>query len=273
MILNMLSLNSSTDPKGSSPAERLAALRALPAADLVELYPRRIGIGPSGDGKLLPRSWTHKGAHPTTRCKSLIIGDSKVEAIILNPLIRATDPVAFRERVHRSLPAPAADEFLETFGFKEGIQGEEFYDAYREFLSILMFQFPSMAVAKTYPGDTFYYHQDEPSPYEGITKGHAAHALCSMFLFLNGCDSYPERTRQVSEYLAKSWTAFAHGVDPWPSFNKAQQFMRLGPEGSMKLTDFKSDDSRSYGYVDWLDANCEIVIPFCRSIFSEDWGR
>ncbi|CAK7235591.1 Carboxylesterase 5A [Sporothrix bragantina] len=259
-----------------SPANRLAALRKLPADVIVARYPRRIGIGPSADGILLPRTWSHqrKPSQSSTRCRSIITGDSQHESIILEPLIKATVPSEFYQRAQDFFSPPeVAEGFLAAFGFHTYQSRSAFQEAYRIFLAAVMFQHPALGLADSFPGESFYYHLDEPSPYDGPTTGLAAHALCSMLLFLNDVEKYPACTRATAEHMADTWTAFAHGVTPWDCFCDGRRFWRFGPGGSGSLTSFPSDSQRAYGYQDWLEKNYDQTVAFCRGIFSQDWGR
>ncbi|CAK7202805.1 hypothetical protein SEUCBS139899_005532 [Sporothrix eucalyptigena] len=259
-----------------TPARRLKALRALPADKIVALYPRQIAMGPSADGCLLPKKWSHQKISDvvSTRCRAIIVGDSQDESIIMVPLIQATVPADFYSRARAFFSPPeVAEGFLEAFGFHPGQLAADFHDAYRVFLSAVMFQHPALGLAASFNGDSFYYHVDEPSPYPGLTSGRAAHALCSMLLFQNDIDTYPRATRALAEKMAGTWTAFAHGIAPWELFKASRRFWLFGPAGICALTDFTSDKQRPYGYQGWLEENYDQTVAFCRGIFSEDWGR
>lgn len=260
----------------NTPAGRLAALRALPADVIVARYPRRIAIGPSADGCLLPNNWSHrhKPGQTPMRCGAIIVGDSQHESIIMAPLIQATAAADFYRRARAFFSPPeVAEGFLAAFGFHPDQSQVAFQDAYRVFLAAVIFQHPALGLAASFPGDTFYYHLDEPSPHAGPTTGLAAHALCSMLLFLNAVDTYPPATRAVAEQMADAWTAFAHGAAPWERFRDGRRFWHFGPGGTSALSDFTSDRQRPYGYQAWLEDDYDQTVAFCRGIFSQDWGR
>lgn len=236
---------------GPTPAQRLNQLRRLSPEEVLENYLDN-PIGPVADGRLLPTSWDH-WSHSPTRCKSMIIGDTRVEAIILDALIESIPQPRFRELYTSSFSDPKG--FAASFGFtSENLPYEEYRDKMRYFLSVAMFHYPTLAIAESfYPaGDAFLYHLEEPSPYPGPTLGHPYHGLCALYVYQNHCDEYPVETRQVAEKMGQVWTAFAHGKQPWQPYHKCQQYMRLGPKGKCTLEDLKSDKTRNYEYLPWV---------------------
>ena len=66
-----------------SASKRLRALRSLSPAELMEAYPQN-PIGPVGDGAQLPQAWSFNHIVPSTRCKEIVLGDTRVEAIVLD---------------------------------------------------------------------------------------------------------------------------------------------------------------------------------------------
>jgi len=49
--------------------------------------------------------------------------------------------------------------------------------------------------------------------------------------------------------MAKLWTTFAYGNEPWLSYADSKKFMRLGPAGECSL---RNDETRAYGYLSWM---------------------
>jgi hypothetical protein len=51
------------------------------------------------------------------------------------------------------------------------MEQSRYRDAMRYLISVGMFQYPNILVAKTFLGKVYFYHFDEPSPYLGPTFG------------------------------------------------------------------------------------------------------
>jgi hypothetical protein len=67
--------------------------------------------------------------------------------------------------------------------------------------------------------------------------------------------SYPAGGKHVAHEMAKIWSAYAYGKEPWEAYDKSRRFMRFGPDGDIGVTDFKHDKVRDYGYLEWLRNN------------------
>lgn len=252
--------------------QRLSALRSLDCQKILAKYSSRRALGPVADGTLLPPSWTHAQIQKTSRCRSVIIGDCQVEAIILNGLIKNLSISSFVATVREELRPDTAETFLQQFRIYESMDRNAFEDSCRTFLSVMMFQFPALLVAETYPGSVFYYHFDEPSPYPGPTFGIPYHGQDALFLYQNDYESYPEAARNVAQELGTLWTRFANGYEPWARFDAASgwRFRRFGPHGKSTITDHNSDDNRSYSYIAWLRQHYLEVRDLARIFMSMD---
>jgi carboxylesterase type B len=259
--------------QGRTAAQRLEQLRALDPETLIENY-SKAPLGPLADGKLLPTSW-HLGQPQTpTRCKEVILGDTRVEAIIMDGLSLKIPQEHFHQLAHSAFASPDdADSFLTHFGFTTSptLPYEAYRDAMRLFVSAAMFQFPNLGIAESYgpAGNAYLYHFEEPSPYAGPTFGLPYHGQCALFMYLNECETYPETARRTAAEVAVIWTAFAHGKRPWEPYSKAGRFMRFGPGGKSSVRDLRSDDVREYGYVEWLREHFEEVKLFAQSLTQE----
>lgn len=251
-----------------TPAKRLERLRALSPEDLLQTY-SKVVMGAVADGVLLPSSWRLEDAQPPTRCKAIIIGDTRVEGIILDRISRAIPLPRFRELIRQSFSATDASAFSTHFGFtSDGLPYEAYRDAMRHFLSVAMFHFPNLGIAESYgqAGGAYLYHFEEPSPYPGPTFGLSYHGQCALYMYNNETETYPAPARRTAVEMARLWTAFAHGRAPWEAYPKARRFMRFGPEGEFAMKDVKSDEMRDYGYLDWLRGHFEPVKEFTQGL-------
>ena len=238
--------------------QRLGLLRAHPPDALIKLVGSAT-LPPMADGKLVPKSWKLGELQSESRCKEIIIGDSRVEAIIFDPLIQHIPQKFFNQIINTSFAeASDAEEFRKLFGFAlEDQPYQEFRDAARFFLSTVIFHFPNLRIAETFSGKTYHYHFEEPSPYPGPTNGLPVHGQCAVFMYGNDKGAWPESAHRTSAQMAKAWTAFAHGKEPWAPFKASQQFMRFGPDGEYGLKTSSEDEMRDYRYLGWLRAHFE----------------
>jgi carboxylesterase type B len=237
---------------------RLERLRKLSPGALVEMSGSAV-MPPMADGKLLPKSWTLGQLQPSSRCKELIIGDSRVEAIIFDPLVQQVPQKLFNQIISTAFVEPSdAAAFCKHFGFTAEEQPfEKFRDAVRFFLSTVMFHFPNMRITETFGGKAYLYHFEEPSPYPGPTNGLPVHGQCAVYMFGNDKGAWPESAHRTSQTMATLWAGFAHRKEPWETFESSKQFMRFGPDGYHGLKTCAGDEMRDYGYLDWLREHFE----------------
>lgn len=247
-----------------TPEERLEKARALAPNDLISSY-TSAPLSPMADGALLPQSWPYNEKQKPTRCKEIIIGDTKIEAIIMDGLINSIPRAKLVELVHASIKD--GEGFLRAFGITPGMNSAAYLDAMRCFLSVGMFQYPNILVAKTFPGKVYFYHFDEPSPYPGPTLGLPYHGQCALFVYQNGNADYPVSARTTAENMGKIWTAFASGnAAPWEEHKVANRFMRLGPNGELSLQSCETDCVREYKWLEWVNENYESLKQFTREL-------
>jgi carboxylesterase type B len=192
-------------------SDRLEQLRALKPEDIAEDYPD-IATGPLADGTLLPSSWSLGEPQQPTRCKEIILGDTGIEAIIMDRLSHTIPQPRFHTLVHSSFPTPStATSFLQNFHFTLSLTlpHESYRDALRLFLSATMFHYPNLGIAESFapapsPSRAAYlYHFEEPSPYPGPTFGIPYHGQCALFMYQNECAGYPAPARKVAEEMGR----------------------------------------------------------------------
>jgi len=247
-----------------TPQERLDKARALSPQQVIAGF-TSAPLGPMGDGVLLLKSWQYNAPQTSTRCKEIIIGDTKIEAIIMDGLINSIPQAKFPSIVHASIPD--SEGFLRAFGFSPDMDKTVYRDAMRSFLSVGMFQYPNILVAKTFPGKVYFYHFDEPSPYPGPTLGLPYHGQCALFVYQNGNAEYSVPAKRTAERMGRLWSAFAGGkAVPWEEFGVGKRFMRLGPDGEASLQSLESDDVREYKWLPWVEENYESLKKLTREL-------
>lgn len=262
---------------------RLAALRDLNVDELLKAYTQK-AFGPYGDGELLPTSWTYTDKLPissTSRCNSIILGDTRVEGVIFDGFARRMPQQAFYSLLEQYLPdQQTREEFCRVFKFTKDSSSSlaeanlteiAYRDALRLFFSVATFQFPTLRVAETFPtsGDddddkatnrrrAYMYHFEENSPYPGPTKGLSYHGQDALYLHLNeaGTTDFPDSAVELSKRMLEAWVGFAYGAEPWPAYRSEEQgaqgrFMRWGPDGRNEMMTFEQDEMRPYGCLEW----------------------
>jgi len=155
-----------------------------------------------------------------------------VEAIIFDSLSRRLPQTQFYELVQSAFSDTDTAAFLHHFGSKtESMPYEAYRDAMRLFLSAAMFQIPNSGIAESSGPHTYLYHFGEPSPYPGPTFGVPYHGQCALFMYNNESYQCSDPVRSTAVEMARVWTAFAHGQEPWEPYSKSYRFMRFGPVG------------------------------------------
>ncbi|KAJ5950076.1 hypothetical protein N7454_001660 [Penicillium verhagenii] len=250
------------------PAVRVQKMRDLSVADVLKTY--KGSASPYGDGKILPTKWNREMVHPSTRCKSIVMGDTNNEALIMDKLIENIPPKAFQERVYSSFPEELASDILSSFGFrKDETDFEKYRSAMHHFLSVAFFQFPNVLLAESFSkvGKAYYYHFEVPSPYEGPTFGCSYHGFCALTLHLTEIDIYPEAHQNVAKDMARALAAFTWGKEPWEEY-KEKRFMRFGPSQTGMMVE-KDDETRDYKYSQLMRDKFEDIQKFAHGLMHE----
>lgn len=264
---------------GLASLERIAKMREMNASELAKIY-SKAALGPHGGKGLhvsLPTTWSHSPDTTISRCKSLIIGDTRVEAVILAGLVKSIPFARFRAWAHEHFKGECP-AFLDTFGFSERLSSEAYQDAMYSLLSVVMFQYPGVIAAKSFAkaGNVYYYHFEEDSPFEGPTFGMSYHGQCALYLHLNESDALPKHGIQTSKYMIEQWVNFAHGKeDLWQKVSSSDvhpSFMRFGPNGVSSPHSVESDTLRSYNYLSWLSLHWDATKFFIQKILHGAWS-
>ncbi|KAJ5304713.1 uncharacterized protein N7443_004373 [Penicillium atrosanguineum] len=256
----------------STASERLEQLRSLSTAEVLQNY-TPAAMGPVADGKLLPEGWTYEDSVANTRCKEFIVGDTNVEAIIFDGLLKRLPQERFHQLVDGAFSQQDAEELYSKFGFSRDTQSEEdFRKAFRLLIGNTLFNYSHFGIANAsrnsddWKDNVYLYHWEETSPFKGPTYGYSYHGLCAMLMHLNELSNCPPETQKVSLEAARIWTAFAHGQKPWDAYSKDQRFMRFGPNGESGMHSFESDNTRDYGFQNWLGEHIGEVGKFVRKL-------
>lgn len=248
---------------------RCEVLRSKEPLDVIKRY-TRAPMGPMLDGIYLP--WRYDVFSPQVegRCKSLILGDTKDDGIIVDYIsqhIPQSILLGLLQPIFSSVED--FDSFLSWFEIrKEEMEGEKYKLACRRLFSVLLFQYTNFCVARGFKGKVFMYHFDHKDEGEGgrETRGLAYHGMCARYMWQNDNANLSEEHRKSAEEMGRLWTGFGSGKvgSPWEEFGKRERFMRFGgQDGKDVVVGVDDDGERDHGYMEWLDSHQEE----CKKLF------
>lgn len=224
-------------------ADNLAALRAVPAADLLRAGR---GGGPVIDGWFLPEDVAAIFAQHKQNDVPLLAGSNQDEGTFF---LRPTTAAKFIER-SRARFGDRADAFLKLY--PAATDEEASASQLRAFRDELAFVMRIWARAQIKTGRSkaylFYFTHQPPLPVGQTAPGGfgsgATHGSEAQYIFGNllGPRAWTDLDRQVSEVLATYWVNFATSGDPngkglakWPAFDdrKSDRPMVLGDQAAI----------------------------------------
>jgi len=146
---------------------------------------------------------------------------------------------AFTTSLTKNLSVPtAASAILEAYNIAPDTSDDDAVQNILAFANDIAYYLPALFYAKSWPGKSYYYHFNEPNPWEGAFKGCSTHLLDAVFLFQAYNEKLSDEAREVAVALAKAFIKFANGEAPWKEFeNKEGGLMRFGPGGE-KVEEF-----------------------------------
>lgn len=90
-------------------------------------------------------------------------------------------------------------------------------------ISDIIFFLPAVNLAKQFPSDAFFLALDEPNPWDGPFKGHAAHILDIAFLLQNFNETLDQTQKASAIAFGMDIIAYVSGEKPWNAFNRGEQ--------------------------------------------------
>ena len=138
---------------------------------------------------------------------------------------------AFSASLTENMSSPtAAEAILKAYHITPHTEDEAAYQRILEFANDIGYHAPALAFAKSWPGKTYYYHFDEPNPWDGAFKGHSTHLLDAAFLFQGYNKKLAAEGREIATALGKGFVKFANGEAPWKAFDRDNGGLkRFGP--------------------------------------------
>lgn len=145
----------------------------------------------------------------------------------------------FTTSLTKNLLVPtAASAILEAYNITPNTPDDEAVQSILAFANDIAYYLPALFYARFWPGKSYYYHFDEPNPWDGAFKGCSTHLLDAAFLFQAYNEKLSDEAKEIAVALAKAFIKFANGEAPWKEFeNKEGGLMRFGPSGK-KVKEF-----------------------------------
>ncbi|KAJ4291030.1 hypothetical protein N0V90_010227 [Kalmusia sp. IMI 367209] len=231
----------------SSVEERIHYLTSIESERLVEKTPMTARLAPFVDGIMLPRIVTFKSLNSDPEssdeqmpgrkwCKELIIGDAQHDGNVFLYMGLANRAVNLASGLYTSFTSslgdPPATAILEAYGITPNMPDDVAMQAAIALATDITYYAPALSFARSWPGKTYYYHFNEPNPWEGTSKGCSTHMLDAAFLFQNFNEKMGQKEREISNALAKGFIAFANGIKPWDEFDAEKGNVKaFGPSG------------------------------------------
>jgi carboxylesterase type B len=140
---------------------------------------------------------------------------------------------AFTSSLTKNLSDPtAASAVLQAYNIAPTTPDDDAVQGILAFANDIAYYLPARSYAKSWPGKTYYYHFDEPNPWDGAFKGCSTHLLDAVFLFQAYNEKLSDEAKEVAIAMARRFIRFANGDAPWKEFHKdIGGVQRFGPSG------------------------------------------
>jgi len=226
--------------ENASTEERIQRLKSIGPEELVEKTPMTVPLLPFLDHDVVPETTTFAKLATNQDVpgwkwrEELMIGDCQHDGNVFMFMGLAQRKAgianALATSLHNNLPSNAATTVLEAYGIHPTTEDDEAMKLIIDLATDIAYAAPALAYARSFPGKTYYYHFNEPNPWDGPFKGCSTHMLDAAFLFQNFNEQMPPRAQKVAEALAADFVKFANGVKPWAEYEKgAGQVRTYGP--------------------------------------------
>jgi hypothetical protein len=128
---------------------------------------------------------------------------------------------AFHAFLVRNLSNPtAADAVFQAYNLSTSTSDDVAMKILTEFGTDIAYYAPALVYARSWLGKSYYYHFNEPNPWDGPFRGMSTHMLDAAFLFQNYNERLSPEVCEVAVSMASDFIMFANGVAPWKEFSK-----------------------------------------------------
>lgn len=225
------------------PAEQVKALLEIPAAELsAKLSKTPFPLAAVIDDDIVKSTPTFARLADTASieklfpgikwCKTLMIGDSQVDGMIMGITALANRPDNLASSLKKCLEAVFPDDGPKVTAILNGYGIDESKDdkmAVLDFVNDIAFAQGARAAAQAWAGPAtrlgskaYLAHFNIPNPWDGPWKGHATHALDVALVLGNYNEFLGEGQKACAEKMAADLLSLAHGQEPFPAYSGAQ---------------------------------------------------
>ncbi|KAF3911166.1 hypothetical protein AA313_de0208931 [Arthrobotrys entomopaga] len=203
-------------------AKTFQAVPALPAVDEIFL-PKAHGIFRLSD----PEDLSIPGK---TWCKSMILGDSKDDGLVMGLGILAggrvsTIPETFPAHFEKAFSSDPEDLALikQHYPIEPNTPPEQAFNTLLQMSSDIGFLAPTHYLAAGFPGKSFIYHFNYRNPWKGLWRGKASHILdIAVALGNYNSNGLDEVGVQTSAEMQEAFIKFTNDEDPWDVFQEIE---------------------------------------------------
>ncbi|KAK6343781.1 hypothetical protein TWF696_007443 [Orbilia brochopaga] len=216
--------------------KQLATILEMPVEDLVSQTFQVVPALPAVDRIFLPKAHgifclsdpEDISIPGKLWCKSMIIGDSKDDGVIMGLGILAANraasiPTTFPAHFEKSFLSDPEDLALikEHYGIESDTPSSHAFDTLLQMSSDICFLAPTHYLAAGFPGKSYVYHFNYKNPWSGLWGGKASHILDIAVALGNYNDNGLDSAGvEVSKEMQKSFIDFANGEEPWEQFQE-----------------------------------------------------
>jgi hypothetical protein len=181
------SINNEFGLENASAEERIQRLKAADAEELVANTPK-LPLLPWLDGDILPANQTtfaklealdHEDLPGMKWCEEMMLGDCQHDGNVFFFVGLAQRKVgiavALATSLTANLSAQAAEAVLLAYGISTTTEDDEAMKLIFDLATDIAYVAPALAYARSFPGKAYYYHFNEPNPWEGLFKGYSTH--------------------------------------------------------------------------------------------------
>ncbi|KAF2660705.1 para-nitrobenzyl esterase [Lophiostoma macrostomum CBS 122681] len=230
--------------ENASTADRVSRLLTISPEELVAKTPMTVPLRSFVDDDIVPSSTTFKDLEPGVSgigghqwCAELMIGDCQHDGTIYAYMGIAERKVGIAAQFCTSLAANiskfSTEAVLKAYNLTPSTDDDIAMRTILEYATDIAYAGPALAFARSWHGKAYYYHFNEPNPWDGLFKGCSTHVLDAAFLFQNYNEKLSPEAREVAVSLAKAFLNFANGTEPWQAFHRDQgNAQTFGPSGT-----------------------------------------
>jgi hypothetical protein len=236
--------------KDRSVEERIQDLRHMSSNELAEKTPMTVPLVPFLDGEIVTDTDNFAKLRGQVDlpgwkwCEELMIGESQHDGNVFWFMGLAQRKAGIAEALSASLrnnlPEDAAAAVLDAYGLSITADDDTAMQHVIELATDIAYFMPALAYARSYPGKTYYYHFNEPNPWDGPFKGYSTHMLDAAFLFQTFNENMSSEARMVAKGMAADFVKFANSVKPWAEYRKgsedAEKVRTYGPSDKKTLS-------------------------------------